>query len=152
MDKVMTQAIKKLSEFTPDDWRVFISRLVENAPGKNSGVRLKWLQERTGISPSTMQNWLSERPEKQGLLPDTDKLFTIAALLDIDLATLIVTIQHQITPPPIKIASFDANVIKSIAQIQSEELQSIAKSLRGLSQGECYKAMSNLGLIAQYLS
>lgn len=146
----MLQNRSSLSGFTPDDWRVFTSKLIDSLPGKNAGLRMKWLQDKTGVSPSTAQNWISERTEKQGLLPDIDKLFKIAELLDMDLSSLIITIQRRLDPPPIKVSAVEGSHIIALAAIQQDEMAQVAKSLRGVTKGDVIQAVTNLGLMISH--
>lgn len=143
-------ATNQKSEISADDWQLFASRLITKLPGRTSGARHKWLQDKTGISASTSQNWISKTGDKATEIPSLTNLFKIADLLEISLTQLITIVQEQMEPP-VPHEGITAKTIQAIADIDHDEAKMLAQGLKDLSWLAVNKAGFNLLEIAQKL-
>jgi hypothetical protein len=142
---------RKAAEITHEDWQIFSSKLINSLPGGTSGAKHKWLQDKTGISMSTSQNWTSRAEGKAGGIPSTENLFKIAGLLEISLSHLIVIIQERLDPPAPPSGQINQSVIVALAEINKAELGMTAQGLDGITSPQLAAAASNLLQMIEYL-
>lgn len=135
-----------LGEFTRQEWQDFAIKLAALPPKERITARYEYIEKRTGINRSTLQNWV-----KGDSMPDLKNLWAVKRFLRTDIFTLLHLITSKAELPPLCVGVSSATIL-AIAQLTPAEIEMIAPKLAGLTREKCYSAIGNLAKLGEILS
>jgi hypothetical protein len=145
----MNPMASNLHVIDADDWRVFAIKMMDKLPGTTMTAKKEWLKDRTDIGLSTTQTWIQSG---EGQKPSLENLTKISTMLGLSgLIELVLLVQTRGDCPAPKLSPVNQHLITALAEISPADIALIAQRLGGLTSKDCYRASTNLMLLADHL-